>query len=88
MNKIFNTPYLVGAYKSYVPNLLHIYLILGSLRDLVKTFVNWLLKLTELLVIFLIRSFLDEMTIYLNVLDLFMENQVTSNRKSYLIIID
>ena len=33
---ISNTPPQVGAYMSYAPNLLQIYLILGPLRDLVK----------------------------------------------------
>ena len=45
---IFNTPPQGGAYMSYAPSLLQMYLILGSLRDLVKMSASWSFVLTTL----------------------------------------
>ena len=54
---IINTPPQVGAYKSYAPCLLQMYLILGSLTDLVKMSANWSLELTKLVVLHLDVTF-------------------------------
>ena len=45
---IFNTSPQAGAYMSYVPSLLQMYLILGPLRDLVKMSASWSFELTKL----------------------------------------
>ena len=45
-----NTPPQVGVYRSKAPSLLHIYFILGSLRDLVKISASWSLELIKLVV--------------------------------------
>ena len=45
---LFNTPPQAGAYTSYAPSLLQIYLILGPLRDLVKMSASWSFELTKL----------------------------------------
>ena len=50
---ILNTTFQAGAYRSYAPSLVQIYLILGPLRGLVKMSANWSLKLTKLVVMHL-----------------------------------
>ena len=45
---IFNTPPQAGAYMSYAPSLLQMYLILGPLRDLVKMSARWSFELAKL----------------------------------------
>ena len=47
---ILNTPPQAGACRSKASSLLHIYFILGPLRDLVKIFISWSLELTKLVV--------------------------------------
>ena len=54
---IFNTPPQVGAYRSYAPSLLQIYVILKPLRDLVKMSASWSLELTKLVVMLLDATF-------------------------------
>ena len=50
---ILNTTPQAGAYKSNVPSLSQMYLILGLLRDLVNTFASWSLELAKLVVMHL-----------------------------------
>ena len=45
---IFNTHSQAGAYMSYAPSLLQMYLILKPLRDLVKMSASWSFELTKL----------------------------------------